>query len=150
MRRVSVNAYSGMQFDAQGAMKMVSMLDGEGRSGVGRQPVNSASQNVQVQSGSEHQLVNGFGRSEEEGFDDVTDGDIDKNEVMVETNISKLLSERTTKVVILIVLIMLFVQPIFSSDTYSDEPTATDQGLVFLTDIYNKNQSWSLYQKAAG
>ena len=31
-----------------------------------------------------------------------------EEEVMVETNISKLLSERTTKVVIIIVLIMLF------------------------------------------
>jgi hypothetical protein len=34
-------------------------------------------------------------------------------EVFNETQISKLLSERTTKIVIMIVLIMLFTQPIF-------------------------------------
>lgn len=33
--------------------------------------------------------------------------------VFNETQISKLLSERTTKIVIMIVLIMLFTQPIF-------------------------------------
>lgn len=71
-----------------------------------------------------------------------------EEEIMVETNISKLLSERTTKVVIIIVLIMLFFQPIFSSDTYSNEPTQTDQALLFIADIYDKNASWPLYQNA--
>jgi hypothetical protein len=71
------------------------------------------------------------------------------DEVIVETNISKLLSERTTKVVIIIVLIMLFFQPVFQSDTYLDDPGESDQALAFLSDLYDKNQSWSLYQGAA-
>jgi hypothetical protein len=37
----------------------------------------------------------------------------DGNEIFVETQISKLLSERITKIVIIIVLIMLFAQPLF-------------------------------------
>lgn len=49
-----------------------------------------------------------------------------EEEVMVETNISKLLSERTTKVVIIIVLVMLFFQPVFSSDTYTSDPGESD------------------------
>lgn len=72
-----------------------------------------------------------------------------EEEAMVETNISKLLSERTTKVVIIIVLIMLFFQPVFSSDTYIDEPGESDQALAFLVNVYDRNQSWSLYQSAA-
>ena len=37
----------------------------------------------------------------------------DAKEIFVETQISKLLSERITKIVIIIVLIMLFAQPLF-------------------------------------
>lgn len=68
-----------------------------------------------------------------------------ENEIMVETNISKLLSERTTKVVIIIVLAMLFFQPIFSSDTYVADPTASDQSMLVLKDIFEKNLSWPIY-----
>lgn len=56
---------------------------------------------------------------------------------MIETNISKILSERTTKVVIMIVLIMLFVQPAFQNDSYVSDPTAADQGIKYLIDIYD-------------
>lgn len=37
----------------------------------------------------------------------------DGKEIFIETQISKLLSERITKIVIIIVLIMLFSQPLF-------------------------------------
>lgn len=67
------------------------------------------------------------------------------NEIIVETNISKLLSERTTKIVIIIVLIMLFVQPIFSNDTYQDTPSSSDQTLLFLSDIYDNTKNWTMF-----
>jgi hypothetical protein len=68
---------------------------------------------------------------------------------MVETNISKLLSERTTKIVIIIVLIMLFVQPAFSADSYVDTPTSSDQSLLFVKDIYDSNKNWTAFQIVA-
>lgn len=73
----------------------------------------------------------------------------ENQEIVAETKISKLLSERTTKVVIILVLIMLFFQPIFSQDTYQNQPTGVDQGLNYLRDIYDKNISWSLYQSTS-
>ena len=64
--------------------------------------------------------IDGTGKENSSAFND---GQIDATqaddqaeeeaEVFNETQISKLLSERTTKIVIMIVLIMLFTQPIF-------------------------------------
>jgi len=48
------------------------------------------------------------------------------------------LSERTTKVVIMIVLIMLFFQPIFSESTYVNTPAASDLGLIYLSRMYEQ------------
>lgn len=71
--------------------------------------------------------------------------EIDDGELIAETNISKVLSARTTQVVIILVLIMLFCQPLFSLDTYYISPTSTDQGIIFMRDIYDANVSWSAY-----
>ena len=49
----------------------------------------------------------------------------------------------------MIVLIMLFTQPVFQVKTYQDLPTASDQALLYLKDIFDSNQSWSDYQYAA-
>jgi hypothetical protein len=47
-------------------------------------------------------------------------------EVPLESKISKILSERTTKIVIILVLLMLFFQPVFTVETYVDTPAASD------------------------
>ena len=60
-----------------------------------------------------------------------------------------MLSERTTKIVIMIVLIMLFFQPIFESETYSILPASSDQALLFVADMYNSKKNWTAYQVAA-
>ena len=66
-------------------------------------------------------------------------------EVFNETQISKLLSERTTKIVIMIVLIMLFTQSIFQVKTYQELPTSSDQALVYLSNIYDTTSNWTDY-----
>ena len=66
-------------------------------------------------------------------------------EVFNETQISKLLSERTTKIVIMIVLIMLFTQPIFQVKTYQELPTSSDKALVLLSNIYDTSSNWTDY-----
>lgn len=65
--------------------------------------------------------------------------------MIAETNISKVLSARTTQVVIILVLVMLFCQPLFSLDTYYVSATSTDQGIMFMRDIFDSNVSWSAY-----
>jgi len=65
--------------------------------------------------------------------------------LIVETNISKILSNRITQVVIILVLVMLFCQPLFSLDTYFVTASKTDQGIMFMRDIYDSNVSWSAY-----
>jgi Fe2+ transport system protein B len=61
-----------------------------------------------------------------------------------ESRISKTLSERTTKIVIILVLLMLFFQPVFTVDTYVDTPPATDQGLKHLVDVFQSG-NWTSY-----
>jgi len=50
-----------------------------------------------------------------------------KEEVKIEeSKISKSLSEKNTKVVIILILTMLFLLPLFNNDTYINEPTFDD------------------------
>ena len=60
----------------------------------------------------------------------------EEEEMPLESNISKKLSERTTKIVIILVLLMLFCQQLFKTDTYSDSTTYSDFALIHLTDMY--------------
>jgi hypothetical protein len=57
-------------------------------------------------------------------------------DIPLESNISKTLSERTTKIVIILVLVMLFFQPVFDVGTYVTPPSYADQGLLYLIDVY--------------
>lgn len=61
------------------------------------------------------------------------DGEIDLKAMLLndqmESKVGKKLSEITTKRVIVLVLIMLFSQPIFSVSTYMTEPNSYDYGL---------------------
>jgi len=66
-------------------------------------------------------------------------------DVPTESRISKTLSERTTKIVIILVLLMLFFQPLFDASTFLNYPAMTDQGLLFLIDMYQSGD-WKAYQ----
>lgn len=61
------------------------------------------------------------------------EGDIDLKTMLLsdqmESKVGKKLSEITTRRVIVLVLIMLFSQPIFSVSTYMQEPNSYDYGL---------------------
>jgi hypothetical protein len=57
------------------------------------------------------------------------DVDEDDIEVPTESRISKALSEKTTKIVIILVLVMLFLLPLFQQSTYYSDPTSQDLGL---------------------
>lgn len=61
------------------------------------------------------------------------DGEIDLKAMLLsdqmESKVGKKLSEITTRRVIVLVLIMLFSQPIFSVSTYMQEPNSYDYGL---------------------
>lgn len=58
----------------------------------------------------------------------------------MESKIGKTLSERTTKVVIILVLVMLFIMPVFSIDTYGLEATTIhESGLKLIKHMYNKD-----------
>jgi hypothetical protein len=61
--------------------------------------------------------------------EDVDDDDI---EVPTESRISKALSEKTTKIVIILVLVMLFLLPLFQQSTYYSDPTSQDLGLSWV------------------
>jgi len=55
----------------------------------------------------------------------------------MESKIGKILSERTTKIVIMLVLVMLFLLPVFNIDTYDLEAsTIHDVGLKIIKNIY--------------
>ena len=67
--------------------------------------------------------------------------------MQLESKISKTLSEKTTKTVIILVLLMLFLSPLFQSDTYdSVDRTTHQQGLLVLNQLYTTGP-WNAYQK---
>ena len=74
----------------------------------------------------------------------------DEADMPLESKISRTLSERTTKIVIILVLLMLFFQPVFSVETYQQIPCATDQGLKHLVDLYNSQGNWTYFQLTVG
>lgn len=60
----------------------------------------------------------------------------------MESKISKTLSERTTRMVIILILSMLFCMPLFQSDTYLSSITSFEIGLnsvVYIQNQYTKN-----------
>jgi len=63
----------------------------------------------------------------------------DNLEELQESKISKTLSERTTKTLILIILLMLFLLPFFQIETYvSASSNSFDKGLATLITIYEQ------------
>jgi hypothetical protein len=52
--------------------------------------------------------------------------DDEDEDMPMESNISRNLSDRTIKIVIILVLLMLFILPLFSTDLYIPTPTMHD------------------------
>ncbi len=67
----------------------------------------------------------------------------DTNNVNQETNVGKRLSDLTTKRVVIIVLLLMIMIPIFSSDTYFNRYSNYDFGIMQLYNAINKDQSIS-------
>lgn len=66
------------------------------------------------------------------------DEDEDDFEIPVESKIAKTLSERTTKIVIILVLVMLFSLNLFQIETYITTDFIHQQGLRLVRDMYDK------------
>jgi hypothetical protein len=64
---------------------------------------------------------------------------------MMESKISRTLSDQTIKVVLILVLSLLFVLPFLQTDFYTTEFTIQEQGLKMLADVYNNVEDWSSY-----
>jgi hypothetical protein len=67
------------------------------------------------------------------------DQDINLKEMLLndqmESKVGKKLSEITTRRVIILVLIMLFSQPLFAVSTYMQEPNSYDYGLILIKEL---------------
>lgn len=68
-------------------------------------------------------------------------------DIPTESRISKTLSNKTTKVVVMLVLILLFSLPFVQIETYSDPYLLHKNGLEMLVDIYNNEESWEAYDR---
>ena len=84
------------------------------------------------------------GSSEENSdvnMDDVSDGDLTDDagefEVPEESKISKTLSDKTTRTVIILVLVLLFLLALCNDDTYSDIDYIHHAGVIHLKTIYD-------------
>ena len=68
-------------------------------------------------------------KSEEDELDD-------EDLIPQESKISKTLSEKTTKTVIILILLMLFLLPLFQESTYIDAHSSFEKGLYHLIHVY--------------
>lgn len=71
----------------------------------------------------------------------------EEQELFLESNISKTLTERTTKIVIILVLTLLFILPLFQDTTYFTTPTQEDWGLKYIRGIYDTGD-WVAFNKS--
>lgn len=70
-----------------------------------------------------------------------------EEELPLESRISKILSEQTTKVVVLLVLALLFILPSLQLEVYTETYLIHDNGLHMIVDSYNSGTSWDLYKQ---
>jgi hypothetical protein len=63
---------------------------------------------------------------------------------IAESQISKTLSERTTRMVIILILCMLFLMPLFQLETYFESTTSFEIGLNQLIKVYNSYKAGTL------
>lgn len=76
--------------------------------------------------------------------DDIVEED---EEIPMESNISKTLSDKNTRIVIILVLVLLIILPLFDSGMYLSTTTLHEQGLKIISGVYDGND-WSSYQMA--
>ena len=62
----------------------------------------------------------------------------DEEDIPVESRISKELTEKNQKILIVLILVILFLNPVFLSGTFFNDDPATEIGLDHLMDIYEK------------
>lgn len=74
--------------------------------------------------------------------------DVNLNMIKAESKISRTLSEKTTKTVIILTLVMLFSNPIFTSDSYVTFDTSYKLGMETIGEIYLKFGNGISYEKA--
>ena len=79
--------------------------------------------------------------------DDIKEAEEDDEELFTESRISKTLTDRMTKIVIILVLTLLFLLPLFQEDTWFNVPIQEDLGLKVLVDVYNSG-NWGAYVTA--
>lgn len=60
-------------------------------------------------------------------------------DVPIESNISKHITETTTKIVIIIILSSLFILPFFELSTFNSNNSCISIGYNLLTDFYNQS-----------
>ncbi len=70
----------------------------------------------------------------------------DEVDVPLESQISRVLSERTTKVVVILTLCMLFGLRFFQVSTYFDPATPHEQGALNVVDFYEQLLSGKIDQ----
>lgn len=66
---------------------------------------------------------------------------LDANGMPVESNISKQITERTTKIVIIVILSTLFLLPFFEINTFKSYKSSLELGYNMLTDFYQGTQN---------
>ena len=81
------------------------------------------------------QSRNPFTEDADDPIDPVDDGE-EEDELPAESRISKIFSENTTKTVIILILVNLFMQPLFMMETYITGETSFRAGLATLRDVY--------------
>lgn len=65
---------------------------------------------------------------------------LDANGMPVESNISKQITERTTKIVIIVILSTLFLLPFFEINTFKTYTSSLELGYNMLTKFYQETE----------
>lgn len=77
-------------------------------------------------------------KKKEDGPDGIL---LDANGMPVESNISKQITERTTKIVIIVILSTLFLLPFFEINTFKSYKSSLELGYNMLTDFYKHTKT---------
>ena len=67
-------------------------------------------------------------------------------EVPMESRISRMLSEKVIKIVIILVLSLLFLPPIISVETWQEPYLMHENALDLLVDVYDSGDSWVAFK----
>ena len=76
-------------------------------------------------------------------LDDLDDEEV-PDDMPKESRISKIFSETITRTVIILILLMLFLQPLFSLETFISPDTSFEIGLTTLLSVYKAHGAGSV------